>query len=234
MSTSKFRVGMVMFENITQLDLTGPLEVLSAVPGWHVDLLAASLRPVSSARGFPMQPTATFDDPARYDLFVVPGGPGVDAAMLDKTLIAFIRDRARDARYIFGICTGSLLLGAAGLLQGRRASCHWQATEFLRSFGAIPSEQRMTIDGNIFTSGGVTAGIDMALKVVGELVGTPAAEAVQLLLEYDPEPPFNAGTPRTAPRAVIEHMQAAGAERRAQRAAAVARAAKAAEDFTAT
>ncbi|MGY4238337.1 cyclohexyl-isocyanide hydratase [Bradyrhizobium sp. USDA 4449] len=224
MPAPPFTVGMVMFKEITQLDLTGPLEVLSSVPNWRVDLVSSSLAPVASARGFTLQPTATFKDLVRYDLLVVPGGPGVDAAMLNQELIEFVAAQGRSARYIFAICTGSLLLGAAGLLKGKRSSCHWQALHFLTSFGATPSEDRMTIDGNLFSSGGVTAGIDMALQVVAEIEGVEVAERIQLLLEYAPQPPFHAGSPKSAPPKVLERLTADMTPIRSRRAEAVAKA----------
>ena len=225
MSETAFRVGMVMFPGITQLDLTGPLEVLSSVPDWKVELVAHTMAPVVSGHGFMFPPTQTFRGAPQYDLLVVPGGPGVDAAILDEQLLSFVRKQAGSARHVFGICTGSLILGAAGLLNGRRASTHWQAVDFLTSFGAIPSHERMTVDGSLFTSGGVTAGIDMALEVVGKIAGPEVAQIVQLLLEYDPAPPFNAGTPRTAPKDVFDKLQSASAGRYADRAKAVSQAA---------
>ncbi|WP_087686500.1 DJ-1/PfpI family protein [Pandoraea sp. PE-S2R-1] len=221
MTNAAFRVGVVMFPGMTQLDMTGPLEVLSAVPGWTVDLIGETLSPVRCARGFSFMSTVDFSHAPQYDLLVVPGGPGVDEAMLNRSLVAFVRDQAAHAAYVFGICTGSLLLAATGCLAGRRASCHWQAVEFLTHFGVVPSRQRMTIDGRFFTSGGVTAGIDMALKVVGEIVGVEAAQGIQLLLEYDPEPPYRAGTPDVAPAAVVERLTLASAQRKNNRLKAV-------------
>ncbi|MCI3208648.1 dimethylglycine dehydrogenase [Pandoraea capi] len=224
MTDAPFCVGVVMFPGMTQLDMTGPLEVLSAVPGWTVDLVGEDLSPVTCGRGFQFVPTTDFSHAPQYNLLVVPGGPGVDHAMLNPKIVTFIREQAAHSDYVFGICTGSLLLGAAGCLKGVHASCHWQAVEFLTHFGAIPSRQRMTIDGRFFTSGGVTAGIDMALKVVGELVGETVAQGIQLLLEYDPEPPFNAGTPEVAPLAVVERLKDASAQRRENRLKAVLKA----------
>jgi cyclohexyl-isocyanide hydratase len=226
MSEKALSVGMIMFPGITQLDLTGPLEVLSSVPDWKVELVAHTMAPVVSGRGFKFPPTQTFHCAPQYELLVVPGGPGVDVAILDEPLITFVRKQALGARYVFGICTGSLILGAAGLLNGRRASTHWQAVDFLSSFGAIASHERMTVDGSLFTSGGVTAGIDMALEVVGKIAGADVAQGVQLLLEYDPAPPFNAGTPRSAPKDVVDKLQAASSGRYADRADAVRKAAE--------
>ncbi|AKC70756.1 DJ-1/PfpI family protein [Pandoraea oxalativorans] len=228
MTNAQLRVGVMMFAGMTQLDMTGPLEVLSAVPGWTVDLVAPTMSPVLCGKGFAFTPTVDFENAPQYDLLVVPGGPGVDDAMLDRTIVSFAQTQSSHSRYVFGICTGSLLLAAAGCLTGRRASCHWQAVEFLPYFGVIPSRDRMTIDGRFFTSGGVTAGIDMALKVVGELAGVDVAQGIQLLIEYDPEPPFQAGVPETAPAAVVERLTASTAARRERRLLAVLSASKAA------
>ena len=191
----------------------------------------STLSHVRCGRGFQFVPTVSFSQAPQYDLLVVPGGPGVDDAMLNRSIVEFVRDQAKHAAYVFGICTGSLLLAATGCLTGRRASCHWQAVDFLSRFGVVPSRQRMTVDGRFFTSGGVTAGIDMALKVVGELVGTEAAEGIQLLLEYDPEPPFHAGTPETAPSAVVERLEIASAQRKENRLKAVLAASQAVNEI---
>lgn len=217
--------GFLLYPNLTQLDMTGPFEVIGRLPGWKTELVAASREPVRSDRGLVFQPDTSFAEAGDYDLFVVPGGPGTDDAMLDAATVAFIRERAQRARYVFGICTGSLLLGAAGVLRGRHAGTHWQSRDLLAKFGAIPSAARLTVDGNLFTSGGVTAGIDMALRVAAEVAGDDVAQQIQLWIEYDPEPPFNAGSPETAPRAIVEQVVAASAQRMAIRRAAVERAA---------
>ncbi|MGH8782192.1 DJ-1/PfpI family protein [Paraburkholderia sp.] len=219
--------GFLLYPNVTQLDLTGPFEVLSRLPGWKTEIVAASRAPVHSDRGLVIQPDTSFAEAGDYDLFVVPGGPGTDDAMLDAATVAFIRERGQRARYVFGICTGSLLLGAAGLLRGRRAGTHWQSRDLLAKFGATPSADRLTVDGNLFTSGGVTAGIDMALRVAAEVAGDDVAQQIQLQIEYDPEPPFNAGSPDVAPRAIVEQVVAASVQRIATRTAAVERAAAA-------
>jgi cyclohexyl-isocyanide hydratase len=218
--------GLLLFPNMTQLDLTGPLEVLGRLPGWRVEIVAPSLVPVRTDKGLIIQPDVDFATASPYELFVVPGGPGTDAAILDPQIVRFVRERSNAAAYIFGICTGSLLLGAAGLLRGRRSGGHWQARDLLSQFGAIVSDDRLTIDGNIYTSGGVTAGIDMALRVVAELAGEAAAQQIQLQIEYDPEPPFTSGTPFVAPPEIVERALTANAERRAIRVAAVEKAAK--------
>jgi cyclohexyl-isocyanide hydratase len=217
--------GLLLFPNMTQLDLTGPLEVLGRLPGWRAEIVAPTLEPVRTDKGLVIQPDADISTASEYELFVVPGGPGTDDAMLVPEIVNFVREKSNAAAFIFGICTGSLLLGAAGLLQGRRAGGHWQARDLLSQFGAIPSDDRMTIDGNIYTSGGVTAGIDMALKVAAAVAGDEIAQQIQLQIEYDPEPPFEAGTPFVAPPKIVEQARVANAARRAIRVAAVEKAA---------
>jgi len=215
----------LLFPDLTQLDLTGPFEVLSRAPGFTVDLVSATPAPVRSDRGLQLVPTATFETARPCDLLVVPGGPGTDTVINDPRWVGFTARQAAGARYLLGICTGSLLLGAAGLLRGRRASCHWQAREFLPQFGAIRQDLRMCVDGNLFTSGGVTSGIDMALKVVATLVDEETARQIQLQIEYDPEPPFEGGTPATSSPATLQRCIDGSRARMAVRAAAVARAA---------
>lgn len=219
------KVNIILFNALTQLDLTGPFEVLARVPGVHVELVGKSADPVRSDRGLTLIPTTTIANAPPCDLLVVPGGPGTDDAILDAEWVNFTRRQAQSAKYIFGICTGSLLLGAAGLLRGRRSTCHWQAIDFLPAFGAIVTRERMCVDGNIFTAGGVTSGIDMALKVVAMLMGEEAAKQIQLQIEYDPKPPFPGGTPLTSEPSVVEKCLAATQARRALRASAVGQAA---------
>lgn len=218
-------VNMILVPEMVQLDLTGPFEVLARVPGWRVEIVAATPAPVRSDRGLAIVPTLTRESAAPADLLVVPGGTGIDTAMLDPAWIGFVRAQAHNARYVFGICTGSMLLAAAGLLVGRRAGGHWQARDLLARFGAIPSDERRVVDGKYFTSGGVTSGIDMALQVVAETAGEEVARRIQLQIEYDPAPPFSGGTPFTSPPAIVEAVRRASAERRARREALVERAA---------
>jgi cyclohexyl-isocyanide hydratase len=227
MSDQTIRAGLLLFPGMTQLDLTGPFEVLARLPGCAVDVVAKALGPVRTDKGLVISPTTDFRSAPQYDVFAVPGGPGTDDAILDPETVDFVRRQSQGARYVFGICTGSLLLGAAGLLRGRRAGGHWQARDLLAQFGAIVSDDRLTIDGNIFTSGGVTAGIDMAIRVAAEIAGAEAAQQIQLQIEYDPEPPFQAGTPFVAPPAIVERARTASAERRRIREAAVKQAAAA-------
>lgn len=193
-----FRVGMLVFPGITQLDLTGPQEFLSKVPGVNVRLYWKNLNPVMSASGLQLIPTSTFDDASSIDLLCVPGGPGQVDLMADDEVLAFLRRAAATACYVTSVCTGSLLLGAAGLLQGYKATTHWMAMDDLDALGAVAVHERIVCDRNRITGGGVTAGIDFALTVIARLWGEAVARAVQLGLEYDPQPPFTAGSPRTA------------------------------------
>jgi len=219
--------GMLLFPGMTQLDLTGPFEVLARLPGWRVEIVAKQAGPVVTDKGLVLVAERDFASAPQYDLIAVPGGPGTDDAILDPETVNFVRHQAAGARYIFGICTGSLLLGAAGLLAGRRSGGHWQARHLLTQFGAVVSDDRMTVDGNIYTAGGVTSGIDMALHVAAVIAGDEAAQQLQLQIEYDPEPPFRTGTPFVAPPAIVERAMMATKERRLIRENAVAQAAAA-------
>lgn len=219
------QVNFILVPDMVLLDLAGPFEVLSRVPGWTLDLVAATREPVRTDRGFTIVPTQTRESATASDILVVPGGTGVDRAMLDDEWLAYVRREAGAAKYVFGICTGSLLLAAAGVLAGRRAGAHWQARDLLAAFGVTPSDARMTVDGKFYTSGGVTSGIDMALKVVADAAGETAARCIQLGIEYDPQPPFAGGTPFTSPPAIVEAVKARSHQRRAEREAMVAQAA---------
>lgn len=225
MSTAPFRSGMLVFPDVTQLDLTGPYEVLARLPGAETLLLWKTLAPVRSERGLTILPMATFAACPPLDLVFVPGGPGVNPLLADAEVLEFLRRAAATARYVVSVCTGALVLGAAGLLRGRRAATHWMSRELLRPFGAEPAAERIVIDGSIVTGGGVTAGIDVALSVAAEIAGQKAAEAIQLAIEYDPAPPFAAGSPEGADPDVRDAVIAAAEARQRERAAAVARAA---------
>ena len=225
MPAQQLTVGMLLFPGMTQLDLTGPFEVLARIPGSHVEIVAKHTGPILTDKGLVITADRDFASAPQYDLLAVPGGPGTDDAILDPETISFVRRQAQGARFVFGICTGSLLLGAAGLLVGRRSGGHWQARDLLTQFGAIVSDDRMTVDGNIYTSGGITAGIDMALRVAAVIAGDEVAQQLQLQIEYDPEPPFNAGTPFVAPPAIVERALIDAKRRRKHREDAVALAA---------
>jgi cyclohexyl-isocyanide hydratase len=217
---------MVLFPNLTQLDLTGPYEVFARLPDTKVYLVAESLAPVGSERGLTITPDATFDGVPALDVICVPGGPGVDAMMEDEVLLGFLRQRAPAARYVTSVCTGALVLGAAGLLQGYRATTHWLSRDILPVFGAEPVDDRVVIDRNRITGGGVTAGIDFGLAVAGEVFGPAVAQRVQLMLEYSPAPPFDSGSPDTAPAAVVDEVIAARGGAQSRRRAIAERAAR--------
>lgn len=198
-------IGMLLFPNLTQLDLTGPFEVLSRLPGATLHLLWKDLSPVRSDKGLALLPTTTFADaPAQYDILFVPGGSGQIELMDDETVLTFLRDRAAKARYVTSVCTGSLVLAAAGLLRGKRATCHWTSLDQLALLGALPVDERVVRDGNVITGAGVTSGIDFALVVAAEVAGHTVAKDIQLSIEYDPAPPFAAGSPRHLPSALVE------------------------------
>lgn len=214
--------GLLLFPEVTQLDLTGPYEVLARVPGARVHLLWKTLDPVRSDTGLTILPTATLTEAPPLDLLLVPGGSGINALLTDEEVLTFLAERATSTRYLSGICTGSLVLGAAGLLEGKRAGTHWASRDFLSSFGAMPVAERVVVDGTLFTGGGVTAGIDVALRIVGELFGADAAKRIQLSIEYDPQPPFNAGSPGGAGEVVTADLLARMRPMLEARAAAVA------------
>src|SRR6201993_5184002 len=201
--SAALQIGLVLFPRVTQLDFTGPLQVFSSLPGAKVHLVWKRIEPVASDSVLTLTPTITFADCPQLDVICVPGGVGTDDMVNDEEMLAFLRRQAEGAKYITSVCTGSLVLGAAGLLKGYRAATHWSAMEYLPAFGAIPTKTRVCVDRNRFTGGGVTAGIDFALTLVSELVDRKTAEAIQLRLEYNPAPPFNAGSPETAPSDVL-------------------------------
>jgi cyclohexyl-isocyanide hydratase len=197
-----FEIGILVFPGVQQLDLTGPYEVFASLPGAKVHMIWKDRAPIQSATGLVLGPTMTFGECPALDVLCVPGGGGVNALLQDAETLDFLRAQAARARYITSVCTGSLVLGAAGLLKGRKATTHWLSHDFLQKFGAIPVKARVVRDGSLITAGGVTAGIDFGLTVVAELVGKDQAQAIQLALEYAPQPPFHAGTPEEAPAAV--------------------------------
>ena len=191
-------VAFLLFPNVTQLDLTGPAQVLSRLGNVTLDLVWKDREPVMTDTGFAILPTATFADIPRADILCVPGGMGVTQVIEDDAAMAWVRSVGAEARWVTSVCTGSLILGAAGLLQGYRAATHWSWREYLALFGAEMVPDRVVIDRNRVTGGGVTAGIDFALTLMAEVRSPDFARAVQLSLEYDPAPPFDAGTPEKA------------------------------------
>jgi cyclohexyl-isocyanide hydratase len=220
-----FRIGFLVFPSITQLDMTGPHEVFARMPGSEIHLIWKTLEPVTAQGGLRLVPNTTLETCPQLDLVCVPGGPGMNALLNDEAVLAFLRRQAAGARYVTAVCTGSLVLGAAGLLTGKRATTHWTALDMLAAFGATPVAERTVIDGNLITGGGVTAGIDFALKVVAETADEEVAKTIQLSIEYDPQPPFDAGSPASAGEAIIARQRQAGARIHAEREAAVREAA---------
>jgi putative intracellular protease/amidase len=206
-SDAKLTIVIALYPGVTHLDFTGPHQVLVRTPGAKVQVASMGARDIE-ADGLVFAQLADLKGIVACDVLLVPGGPGTAEAMLDEAFVAEIGRLGRQARYMTSVCTGSLILAAAGLLRGRRAACHWAWRELLTPFGAIVSEARVERDGNILTGGGVTAGIDFALVLLAELAGEAFAQAVQLSLEYAPDPPFQAGRPETAPGAVVEAVRA--------------------------
>ena len=213
------RFGFLVFPDLQQLDLTGPHEVFRQVADAEVLLLWKDRTPVVSTSGLAFTPDLRLDECPTLDLLCIPGGIGVNALMEDEAVLRFVRRAAGAARFVTSVCTGSLVLGAAGLLDGRRATTHWLAHDLLARFGAHPVNERVVRDGPLITAGGVTAGIDFGLTVVAELLGREEAERIQLYLEYAPAPPFAAGTPDSAPAALVAAVRAkSAASRRAREA----------------
>jgi cyclohexyl-isocyanide hydratase len=201
-------IGMLLYPGLTQLDLTGPFEVLHRVPDAKVHLVWKTLAPVRADSGLTLLPTTTLADCPPLDVVFVPGGGGQLPLMGDGEVLDFLRRHGRDARWVTSVCTGSLLLGAAGLLDGYEAATHWAFMELLPAFGARPVKRRVVVDRNRVTGGGVTAGIDFALRLTAELAGETVAQAIQLGLEYDPAPPFAAGHPDVAAPAIVAAVRA--------------------------
>jgi putative intracellular protease/amidase len=220
-----FDILFPLYPGVTQLDFTGPHQVFSRLPGARVTVASAGGREVE-ADGLVFSRLANLAEVERTDLLCVPGGLGAAAAMLDEAFIGEIRRLATGARYVSSVCTGSLILAAAGLLAGRRAATHWAWRGLLAPFGANVATERVVRDGHLFTGGGVTAGIDLALAVAAELVGAGEAQAVQLALEYAPAPPFDCGRPETAPAEVRARVERSLRERAAARLSAAQEAAR--------
>ena len=216
-----FHIGLLLFPDITQLDMTGPYEVFTKIPGAEVHLIWKSREAVTAGGGMRILPTTTFADCPQLDLICVPGGAGMNPLLNDSETLDFIRRQAQGARYVTSVCTGALVLGAAGLLKGKRATTHWMSLDMLPAFGATPVAERVVIDGNVITGGGVTAGIDFALQVAAQVFGEDLAKSIQLGIEYDPHPPFDAGSPERAEPDLVAKARASAAKRQAERQAAV-------------
>src|SRR6478672_8449376 len=207
MAASPVTIVFALFPGVTQLDFTGPHQVLSRLPGAEV-ILASRAGGAIETDGITFAGLRRLADIARCDIVCVPGGFGVtDNAIADPEFLRELRRLADGARYVTSVCTGSLALGAAGLLRGKRAACHWAWRDLLEAFGAIPDPARVVRDGNIVTGGGVTAGIDFALTLVAEIAGQDTAQMIQLGIEYAPAPPFDSGSPESAPPAILARVQ---------------------------
>ncbi len=200
------QIGSLLFEGLDQIDLTGPFEVLSRIPHATYRIYGKTLAPVRDIRGLRLTPDATLSEAPQLDVLHVPGGFGQEAMMEDEAVLGWIRRQARCAR-LFSVCTGALLCGAAGLLKGRRATTHWASFHLLPYFGAIPVDARVVVDGEWVFAAGVTAGIDGALRLAAELRGEDVAKEIQLFMAYAPEPPFDCGTPETAPPAILDRAR---------------------------
>ena len=210
-------LGMLLYPGLTQLDLTGPFEVFHRLPDTRVHLVWKDTEPVRADSGLGLLPTTSFADCPPLDVVCVPGGFGQVALMHDEAVLGFLRAHAKSARYVTAVCTGSLLLGAAGLLTGYQATTHWAFVELLPGFGARHAPGRVVVDRDRITGGGVTAGIDFALRVAAELAGEDVAKAIQLGLEYNPDPPFACGHPDLADPALVALVRARLADRGADR-----------------
>lgn len=202
------QIGLLLFPNLTQLDLTGPLEVFNRMPDAKTSLIWKTLDPVKADRGLQILPSHTFETAPKLDLICVPGGPGQIELMSDVQTLDYLRKVACDCQWVTSVCTGSLVLAAAGLLDGYRATSHWSSIDQLGLFGATPVSERVVRDRNRFTGAGVTSGIDFALTIAAEIYGEQKAKEIQLGIEYDPAPPFNSGSPVTADADMLSRTKA--------------------------
>ncbi len=218
---------LLLYPGLTQLDLTAPFEVLSRLPGVEMALAWKEAAPVTADRGLTLQASTSFAACPQADVLCVPGGPGQVELMEDQEVLSFLRDQAAGCSYLTSVCTGSLLLGAAGLLRGYRATCHWLSLDQLSLFGALPVRERVVADRNRITAAGVSAGLDFALFLARQLRGEEAARAIQLSLEYDPQPPYLSGSPQQAGEETVRRVEEATREFQKRRREASERAARA-------
>ena len=222
---SHLQIGSLLFEGLDQIDLTGPFAVFSRIPNSTYRVFGKITAPVRDARGLRLMADTILTEAPQLDLLHIPGGFGQEALMEDEPVLEWIRMQAASVRSLLSVCTGALICGAAGLLKGRRATTHWASMHLLPFFGATPVNKRVVSDGNIVFAAGLTAGIDGALRVAADLRGAEVAQAIQLAMAYAPEPPFNAGTPETAPPAILQRVRSsylAAADRRERTARRVA------------
>lgn len=216
-------IGAIIFPRMDQIDFTGPFEVLSRVPDSSFHVIGKEREPIHDIKGLILSPEMAIAEAPQLDVLVVPGGYGQEELMNDKAVLSFIREQASNAKFVFSVCTGALVCGAAGLLVGVRSTTHWASLHLLPYFGAIPVDRRVVVDGKHVSAAGVTAGIDGALTVAALVRGDLAAQQIQLGLEYAPEPPFDSGTPKTAPAEVLAAAQEATREFTARRLATAIR-----------
>ena len=198
----------VLFDNVTQLDFTGPVQFLSRLPGAVVHVVSKDGQAVTTDCGFSILPRSGFANCPQANILCVPGGHGVRDAIADQVLVDFVRQQAKGADYITSVCTGAFVLGAAGLLQGKKATCHWAYTQLLPLFGATHAPARVVRDGNLITAGGVTSGIDFALELIAAISGEDVARTIQLALEYDPAPPFGGGSLASSSDETVAELRA--------------------------
>jgi len=203
-SSEHLTIGCFVFPRQDQIDFTGPFEVLSRIPNSTVHVIGKTKNPVRDVKGLILTPEMGIADTPPLDLLHISGGLGQQALMEDDEVLSFIRNQAESGRYLLSVCTGALLCGAAGVLKGRRATTHWAAWDLLHYYGAIPTKARVVVDGSFISTAGVTAGLDGSLKIASILRGDVAAQEIQLDIEYAPDPPFNSGTPETAPPEVVQ------------------------------
>jgi cyclohexyl-isocyanide hydratase len=211
-SAESLSIGGLVFEEMDQADFTGPFEVLSRVPDSSFQVIGKTKEPVHDVKGLILTPTLALSEAPQLDVLLVPGGNGVNALMEDEEVLCFLRDQAAGSKIVLSVCTGALLCGAAGLLKGRRATTHWASHGLLSLFGALPVDARVVEDGSLVTAAGVTSGIDAALRVAAMLRGDEVAQRIQLYIQYAPEPPFDSGSPESAPAAIVQASRASMSE----------------------
>ena len=199
-------IGLFIFENMQLLDMVGPYEAFKSISDIDVQLIGETMQPIMTTNQISISPTCQITTADQCDVLCIPGGNGVNELINNRFVLDFINLQAQKAKYVTSVCTGALVLGAAGLLKGRKATTHWTALDFLPMFGATPCKDRVVIDGNIITAGGITAGLDFGLFLISELLGKQKAEIAQLELQYDPHPPFDSGTPDEAPAKLVHQI----------------------------
>lgn len=214
-ASPKTRIVVVLYPGVTSLDFVGPSEVLGGLPGSEIHFLASEAGPIRSDTGGLTLVAGDLRDLAHPDILLVPGGPGVDAAMEDPVLLDWIREAHKTSKWTTSVCNGSRILAAAGVLRGLKATCHWAQLESLKDFGAIPTSERVVREGKVITAAGVSAGIDMGLRLAALEAGDMMAQAIQLAIEYDPDPPFDCGSTKKAPKELADMVRAFFEQRRA-------------------